>query len=177
MFFVQPAAVTASFSVQLSLHLTRAILFLFPLGKVKSVRQNRCQSWVPLHNGASRERPQASSYLAAGAHQNRFAVKGHKERENPRDSDVSGQFRDVQNTRQLLRGMPRALTKTRQSLQRVWRVFWLWIISNSIKRRRTWASKSKLLSFKFYDEWLSSSSSSSCVRCETKSILFSHPSQ
>lgn len=51
------------------------IKYLFS-GEVKSIRQNRCQSRIPLHNGATSEGFEASSHFTTRAHQNRFAVEG-----------------------------------------------------------------------------------------------------
>lgn len=49
------------------------------IGEVESIRQNRCQSRIPLHNGATREGFEAASHFTARAHQNRVTVKSHQE--------------------------------------------------------------------------------------------------
>lgn len=63
------------------------------LGEGESVSQNGCQSRVPLYNGASCERLEASPDLTSRTHQNRFAIKGHQERAYLGDAHVSGKLR------------------------------------------------------------------------------------
>lgn len=91
--------------------------FLSNLGEVESIRQNRCQSGVPLHNGATRKRSQAPSNFTSRTHKNCPAFQGHQKREDSRNADVSGKFRNVQNPRQLFRGMSGTLAEARFSLQ------------------------------------------------------------
>lgn len=65
------------------------------LGEAKSVRQNRCQSGIPLHNGASREGLETSSNFSAGTYQNCLTIQSHQERANSRDSHVPSELRNV----------------------------------------------------------------------------------